>query len=418
MEVVDENYSVRFELGVSRPRVGDDWTVSVQRVRAQRARRHREGLAEFVGSAAAGAMRGLRWLVGGAVDLGLATGHATVDVAAGAARGVIGAVEAAGGVERIAMGVVAVAVVADNRVGYITQYRRSVAAAVLAAAVLRRAGQRRYETLVRQGRQLHEMSIRAVATLSRFLRRTEFIYAGRNRQTLVGLASNISLLDSDQLNALLRHQAPRIQFGPDPEPLPPGGGPDSGGGPSGPPPPGAATGGGAESPRPPAADGAQAFKRGPLLSWRFGWRDRMEDRERAAEGVAQFIGIGTNGEQDIPMVTGQGFWTRLANRMVGRSHKSYHRASNKFVKRARVLRLLREEMIFAGVGHKRERTALNVAAAEELARKVVSNAIDGGVVDKGDARWYRSGLVESFFVKDDDDQFWAGIAAAPTPIRA
>lgn len=182
------------------------------------------------------------------------------------------------------------------------------------------------------------------------------------------------------------------------------------------PPPGAAA---AQAPSP-SLKGPQptsAFKRGPLFSSRCEWKDRMEDEERAAEGIAQFLSVGTNGEPDVTFMSGQSFWTRLLNRYYIR-HKSYHRASNKFCKRLRTLRVLREDMIFTGVGHKRERTNLNLAAAEELAKKIVTKAVDDGVIDSRDARWFKSGLVETYFVRDDDDTFWAGLAAAPQAVRA
>jgi hypothetical protein len=84
----------------------------------------------------------------------------------------------------------------------------------------------------------------------------------------------------------------------------------------------------------------------------------------------------------------------------------------------KLLRNLREDMIYTGVGHKRERTNLNLAAAEELAKKVVSKAIDDGIVEARDARWFKNGLVETYFVRDDDDAFWASLAAAPMAVRA
>lgn len=177
----------------------------------------------------------------------------------------------------------------------------------------------------------------------------------------------------------------------------------------------APVGGGAP---PPAAAVVAVNKRSPLFTLRFKWRDRMQDAERAADAKAALLGVGTNGEVDVSMASGQSFLTKLANRVVGRSHKSYHRASNKMFKRLRTLRDLREEMLFSGVGHKRERNALNVAAAEELAKKVVSKAVDDQVIPRADVRWFKQALVETFFVRDDDDDFWGQFAAAPEALRA
>lgn len=168
----------------------------------------------------------------------------------------------------------------------------------------------------------------------------------------------------------------------------------------------------------PPLPAGKPFKREPLINWRFQWRDRMEDEERAAVGKADLLAVGTNGEDDVPYASGQSFLTRLKNRLLGRSAKTYHRAANKFSKRVRILRGLRDEMIFNGVGHKRERNALNVAAAEELAKRVVSKAVEEGQIARIDSRWFKQALVESYFIKDDDDAWWASLGEAPGPVRA
>lgn len=151
---------------------------------------------------------------------------------------------------------------------------------------------------------------------------------------------------------------------------------------------------------------------------RFSTLDRWYDEERAAEAKATFLGVGTLDEDDVEYVSGQSFLAKLRNRVVGRKYDTYHRAANKFHKRVRVLRELRETMLFMAVGHKRERTPLNVAAAEELARKVVSQEFPHRGIHEREARWYRAALVEVFFVKDDDDEFLARLGGAPAPARA
>jgi len=350
-----------------------------------------------------------------------------------------------------------VLVVSDDRVGYIRRYvegqarqaARVAAVAVLAAALARHRVRGAYVGALVDG----AAAAAAVATLSRFVRCVRIARIRAQGGNVNGLVANLEggplpgFGRSDFLMRIHGEMAPRLPSGTrfaivgddgevlscpaaslvpppaDAGSLPPGlpVAPAGGGGP-----PPAPAGGGSSPPAAPGPRGGfgsgapsgSAFKRGPLLSFRFAWRDRLEDNERAAEGLAQFISVGTNGERDVPHVSGQGFLTRLLNRVAGRSHKSYHRASNKFHKRIVVLRELREEMIFTGVGHKRERTTLNLAAAEELARKVTSRAIEDGRIDGADSRWYKQGLVESFFIKDDDDAFWAGLAAAPVAIRA
>lgn len=161
-----------------------------------------------------------------------------------------------------------------------------------------------------------------------------------------------------------------------------------------------------------------AFQRPRLFNWSLRMRDGWEDEERAAGAKATFISVGTTGESDVAYTTGQTFWVRLRNRLFGRSQCTYHRASNKMFKRMRVLRELREEMIFKGVEHKRVRDKLNLAAAEELAKRVVADAEEKGVVLAYERRWFKQALVETYFIGDDDDEFWTRMAAAPAPLRA
>nr|WRQ65199.1 hypothetical protein [Tolivirales sp.] len=337
------------------------------------------------------------------------------------------------GITDFLVGFGAVVVVASDRVGYIRSYlnqQEAVRAAIAAQDASEAAeleGARASARAACFAVQLAQVA--AVVTLTRFMRRHAFCSAvalnerlGDNhphRMTITNMLDNSHGSDingapvgsatpalahlSDFYIGTVNEHRPRVPFGPQNRPP---GWVDS-------PPP--------ASPPAPAAPAApqqvSVFKRGPLFSSRCEWKDQMEDEERAAEAVAQFLSVGTNDEADVAFMSGQGFWTRLLNRWYIR-HKSYHRASNKFCKRLRILRQLREEMIFTGVGHKRERSALNLAAAEELAKKVVTKAIDDKVIPPRDARWFKNGLVETYFVKDDDDTFWAGLAAAPQAVRA
>jgi len=158
--------------------------------------------------------------------------------------------------------------------------------------------------------------------------------------------------------------------------------------------------------------------RKPGFSINFGVQDGIALKVRAAEAVAALVAVGTNGEDDVKYSASLSVVDRIKNFLVGRSHSVRHRAANKFHKRVRQLRELRDEMIFLGVAHKRIKTPLNEAAAHELARRIVKDAADRGEVAAGDRRWFCGALVESFFVRDDDDQFFAALGAAMAPVTA
>jgi hypothetical protein len=137
----------------------------------------------------------------------------------------------------------------------------------------------------------------------------------------------------------------------------------------------------------------------------------MTTRVRAAQAVAALVSEPTMGEESIAVEPRVGFLDRVGYALLGK-HKTYHRASNKFQKRIATLRELRELMIFKGIGHKRVRNPLNMAAAEELARRVLSDAEEEGKVGRRELGWYKRALVELYFVKDDDDTFFAQMAVA------
>lgn len=136
------------------------------------------------------------------------------------------------------------------------------------------------------------------------------------------------------------------------------------------------------------------------------WFAASVETVRAAEGQAALLAVPTNGESVIPYLAELSWFTRFKYSLSGK-HAKYHRASNKLYKRLTVLRELRDRMIYAGVGHKRVRTDLNVAAAEEVARKVIREDLesDSPLLSKGEECWYKRALVEVYFIKDDDESF-------------
>ncbi len=377
--------------------------------------------------------RGIRSAFAQATNSVVVGARRLASTSVGVAQGAVDAVrDNRWGVGDFLVGLGATLVVTSDRVGYIRRYVDGRAAEQRALEASRAEDLAEAVAAAAATATALAAARVAVGTLSRFMRRRVLVdFAVHNAglapadpqrvtvATMVGAFHSTG--DSTAFVNAVRDMGPRVVLGPTRADMvlgrakaavpvneveaPP---------PAGPPvPPGTAplNGGGG------APQQVSVFKRGPLFNGRCAWRDQMEDDERAAEGVAQFLSVGTNGEADVTFMSGQDFWTRLLNRFYVR-HKSYHRASNKFCKRLRLLRELREEMIFTGVGHKRERTPLNLAAAEELAKKIVTKAVDAGTIPSRDSRWFKNGLVETYFVRDDDDTFWAGLAAAPRAVRA
>jgi hypothetical protein len=295
------------------------------------------------------------------------------------------------------------AYVANDRVGYIRSYidnQQELHRQCAARSLAEDRAARDEVIAVRAGINecVRNAAIMAAAaiTLTRFARRAPFVAAIVNRRPGEDLFHRLfGKLDrqgnpvggalfetTDIINGAIQDNMPRIKIGCENRPPFPrvtgetGAPPAVDGVPPGPPPPpgGGPTGESGQKAKEASPQQTSVFKRGPLFSGRCEWKDRMEDDERAAEGLAQFLSVGTNGEADVAYLSGQSFWRRLMNRWYV-SHKSYHRASNKFCKRMKLLRNLREDMIYTGVGHKRERTNLNLAAAEELAKKVALRAM-------------------------------------------
>lgn len=97
---------------------------------------------------------------------------------------------------------------------------------------------------------------------------------------------------------------------------------------------------------------------------------------------------------------------RVSDVLLGaKAHGKYHRAANRWHQRLRLLRKLREELIFESSEVKRVRTDANVAWIAIGARKLVAKNVEEGVIDRRHARWFRAALTETFFLKDDDDEF-------------
>jgi hypothetical protein len=135
---------------------------------------------------------------------------------------------------------------------------------------------------------------------------------------------------------------------------------------------------------------------------------------RASQMRALFASVDTMGEDDVAHQARIGVFTWLRARVFS-GHKTYHRATNKMFKRVKVLKELREQMIFHGAAGIRVKTPLAVNASAELARRVIRDALEDKVIEKSECGWYRKMLTELYFIEDEDEVFARLVASAPNP---
>jgi hypothetical protein len=136
----------------------------------------------------------------------------------------------------------------------------------------------------------------------------------------------------------------------------------------------------------------------------------------AAEAAASFVSISYDEEREVGVRSGARWWDKFTSGVFG-SYKSYHRASNRWHKRLHLLRELREELLFESADIKRIRTPVNEQWVGINARKCVAKRVECGDIESRHAHWYKSALVEVFFMKDDDDLFMEALRSAPVQVE-
>jgi len=145
-----------------------------------------------------------------------------------------------------------------------------------------------------------------------------------------------------------------------------------------------------------------------LLGWfRSPYFRSATQRVIAGEAVAAFKGLSYDDEADIHVSSGVSVFDKV--RANFGSYGSYHRASNRWYKRLETLRSLREELLFESADIRRVRSPTNEQWVGLNARKVVSKRVENGGIESRHAHWYKSALVEVFFLKDDDDSFFEAL---------
>lgn len=130
----------------------------------------------------------------------------------------------------------------------------------------------------------------------------------------------------------------------------------------------------------------------------------------AAEAVAKFQAASYDEEQAVEVRTGAGLFDKLLSNFG--SYGSYHRSSNRWHRRLQQLRELREELMFESSDVRRIRTPVNEQWVGVNARKVVAKQVEAGTIESRHAHWFKSALVEVFFMKDDDDRFLESLRGA------
>jgi len=141
---------------------------------------------------------------------------------------------------------------------------------------------------------------------------------------------------------------------------------------------------------------------GLLPTFAFGYQSNI--RIRAAEVKASFINTSYDDEPEANYQPDNGVFDVLKARFGGHYGK-YHRASNRWHGRLKLLRELREELRFESAEIRQVRDKTNEAWVGINARKIITKYVDNGALERRHSSWFRAALVEVFFMKDDDDEF-------------
>lgn len=138
------------------------------------------------------------------------------------------------------------------------------------------------------------------------------------------------------------------------------------------------------------------------------WGKAATQRIVAAEVKAAFINKSYDDEPEGDVVAKVTLSDAVMSTATGRG-KSYHRAANRWHLRLQKLRELREELLFESAEIRRQRTPTNEVWVGIVARKIVQKRIDEKDIERRHGHWYKSALVEAFFIEDDDDTMLAAL---------
>jgi len=143
------------------------------------------------------------------------------------------------------------------------------------------------------------------------------------------------------------------------------------------------------------------------------WRKETQLQANAAVAVATLRGIDVDGDDDIELSPKYGFigtMRQAVNDKLSESkHNVRHRAARRFRERVRVLKTLSAELKFQSHGF--DKTEADMRSLAIAAKGVVDKAIDDKTIHRSYANWYKRGLVACYHIQDEDDEFFARMAA-------
>lgn len=153
--------------------------------------------------------------------------------------------------------------------------------------------------------------------------------------------------------------------------------------------------------------------------------------KQAANAVSAFRGVDLLDGVGLKLEPVVSFSDRVKSKVVDNlgkpeKHSVEHRCANKFNKRVRVVRALTNVLKFKSPGDFTQSDA-DMRALAILAKQVVEDAIKKGVeLEEGqratvrdqEGYWYKTAIVQFYFVRDEDDTFWdeVRVAGAKAPM--
>jgi len=143
------------------------------------------------------------------------------------------------------------------------------------------------------------------------------------------------------------------------------------------------------------------------------WRKETQLQANAAVAVATLRGIDVDGDDDIELSPKYGLIGTMRqavnDKLSESTHNVRHRAARRFRERVRVLKALSAELKFQSHGF--DKTEADMRSLAIAAKGVVDKAIDDKTIHRSYANWYKRGLVACYHIQDEDDEFFARMAA-------
>lgn len=131
---------------------------------------------------------------------------------------------------------------------------------------------------------------------------------------------------------------------------------------------------------------------------------------RASQARAALDAVGTIGEDDVQTTANYPILSWVRHALFHKKHSTVHRAANKLHKRVKILKELKSQMLFHGSERPARPTNLQILSANELAKRVVRDAVDDDTITQKEAGWYKLALVKVYFIQDEDDTFLSCLA--------